>query len=239
MPRRPAKRPPPAKKPRREAERTELREERERRLISTAPHPPERQPNGGPMRRCLVARESLPCALLVRFVVAPDGTVIPDVEGRAPGRGMWLQARRDVVEKARASGLFARSVHRAVIVAPDLADRVEALLARRCLDILGFARRAGEAVAGFEKVRGRLRRGEPAVLLSAVDSAAGGRDKLGARAGGCAKVALFTSDELGAVFGRERVMHVAIAAGRLADRMVAETGRLAGFRTRPAVGKLH
>jgi len=114
-------------------------------------------------------------AALVRFVVAPDGTLVPDVAARLPGRGLWLTARRDIVEAAMAKRLFGRAARKPVTVSADLADRVELLLRQRCADLIGLARRSGKAVAGYEKVRSALRDGDAAILLAAADGGEGGR----------------------------------------------------------------
>jgi predicted RNA-binding protein YlxR (DUF448 family) len=138
---------------------------------------------------------------MLRFVVDPDGHVVPDVDGRLPGRGLWLSPGRDMIEIPARRRLFSRAARRAVTVPPDLPDRVEALLIRRCLRLLGLARRAGQVVSGFEKVRARLResadpmapppsgrgrrgavRRPPAVLFLARDSAHDGRARMAALA---------------------------------------------------------
>jgi predicted RNA-binding protein YlxR (DUF448 family)/ribosomal protein L7Ae-like RNA K-turn-binding protein len=183
-----------------------------------------------PERRCIVTRETAPTAELLRFVVAPDGTVVPDLEGRLPGRGLWLRARRDIVETACARNAFPRAARAPVRVADDLADRIEGLLLRRCLDVIGLARRAGNAVAGFEKTRAMVASGRAGALIAASDGAADGRGKLRALAADLPLVEQFTASELGAAFGRDMAVHAAIAAGGLCDRLVAESGRLAGFR---------
>ena len=61
------------------------------------------------MRRCAATRERLPKEALVRLAVAPDGTLVPDIEERLPGRGLWIAARRDIVERAVTKRLLARA----------------------------------------------------------------------------------------------------------------------------------
>jgi uncharacterized protein len=175
-------------------------------------------------------------ACLLRFVVGPDGVLVPDVEARLPGRGLWLTPSRDIVERAVAKRLFARAARQPVSVPADLADRIEALLARRCGDTLGLARRAGSAVAGFDRVSDVVRRGRAAMLLFARDGAEGGRQKLGALVRDLLSVAVLTSAELGAAFGRERIVHAAIGGGPICERLRLDLARLAGFRAAPAVG---
>lgn len=150
--------------------------------------------------------------------------------GRLPGRGLWLTARRDILATAVTKRLFARAARQPVIVDDDLADRVETLLAQRCRDHIGLARRAGQVVMGFAKVRDALAARRVAVLVAAADGAADGRGKLKALAPGLPLVDCLTSAELGAAFGREHVVHAALAPGRLAEALVAETARLGGFR---------
>ena len=97
-----------------------------------------------PERRCVVTGEVLPREAMVRFVVRPPeqgekGELIPDLEGRLPGRGLWITARRDIVARAIAKNAFARAAQAPVAVPGDLADRLESLLVRRCIDHLGLA----------------------------------------------------------------------------------------------------
>ncbi len=184
----------------------------------------------GPNRRCIVTGKVLPVEQLIRFVVGPDGTVVPDIEARLPGRGLWLSAGWDMVTTAAAKNLFAKGFRRKVTVPADLAERIADLLLRRCLEKIGLARRAGQAVTGFEKVRGELKAGRGAVLLAAADGAVDGREKIRALAPGLPLVVVLRSDELGAAFGRSHAVHAVLTAGRLADGLKIDAARLAGMR---------
>ena len=167
---------------------------------------------------------------MLRLVVGPDGTIVPDIEARLPGRGLWLIPRRDIVERAVAKRLFARAARRLVTVPPDLADRVEALLARRCGDALGLVRRAGSAVSGFERVAEAVRRDWAGALLFALDGSEGGRRKLGALGGELPAASVMYAAELGAAFGRDRAVYVAVGPGALCGRLLVDLQRLAGLR---------
>lgn len=184
----------------------------------------------GPNRRCIATGEILPVEQLIRFVVGPDGVVVPDIEARLPGRGLWLSARWDMVKMAMAKNLFAKAFRRKVTVPADLAERIAGLLLRRCLERLGLARRAGQAVTGYEKVRGELKAGRGAVLLAASDGAVDGREKIRALAPALPLVVVLRSDELGAAFGRSQAVHAVLTAGRLADGLKIDAARLAGMR---------
>lgn len=186
-------------------------------------------------RRCLVTRESQPRGGLIRFVVGPDGSVVPDVDERLPGRGLWVSADRAVLDQAVAKRLFARAAKRSVTVDPTLTDRVEVLIARRCVETLSLARRAGGTVAGQTKVRQALEAGRPGVLVEASDGAEDGRARLRALAGTRPVVSCLISAELAEAFGRDHAVHAFVeSAGSragLADRLLREAARLEGLRS--------
>ena len=165
---------------------------------------------------------------MVRFVLDPEGHVVPDFEGRLPGRGMWLSADADVLERAVKRGAFARAARRTVHVPPDLRARIEDGLTRRIRDLIGFARRGRQAVCGRETVLEWLRAGRAGLLVEASDGSAAERARLvGGRE--VPVVAPLPAATLGAVFGRDHAVHVAVAPGRLADAIAVEAKRLAGF----------
>lgn len=170
---------------------------------------------------------------MLRFVVGPGQAVVPDLEGRLPGRGMWLSARADVLERAVRRGAFAKAARAAVHVHPDLRAQIEDGLRRRVRDLVGFARRSGQAVSGWDAVREWLRAGKVGLLVEASDGSPAERDRLvGGRA--VALVAPLPAAVLGAVFAREHAVHVAVAPGRLAEAIAAEAARLAGIAGAPA-----
>ncbi|WP_291298864.1 RNA-binding protein [Elioraea sp.] len=184
---------------------------------------------GGPLRRCLVTRMVQPKEAMIRFVLGPDGTVVPDLGARLPGRGMWLSAKAAVLEEARAKRLFSRAAKAEARVPDGLAAAIVAGLERRVADTLGLARRAGQAVGGFVKAREWVAGGRAALVVMAQDGAADGRRKLLAGSSVPA-VAPLDAAALGAAFGREHVVHVALAPGRLAEAVKVEAARLAGMR---------
>ena len=192
----------------------------------------------GPERRCIATGESGPTDQLIRFVLSPDGAVVPDLAGKLPGRGAWLTADRALVALAVKKNLFSRAFRQQVSVARDLPDVLEGLLARRLVDTLSLARKAGQAVTGADKVRAHLTSGAAGVLLQARDGATGGRAKLRALAraagnGTIESIELLDSKELGLAFGREFAIHAALDAGGFAERVRAQAIRLSGLRPAP------
>ncbi|WP_125255414.1 RNA-binding protein [Brevundimonas fluminis] len=185
-------------------------------------------------RRDLVTRQVMDESRLIRFVAAPDGSVAPDLARKLPGRGLWVEATRDAVAQAASKNLFAKAARAPLKPAADLAETVETLLFRRCLDQLGLARREGVLISGFEKAAAAIRSGRAAWLVEAADGSADGRGKLLALARHQTpppKVCgLFTADDLGLALGLENAIHAVLLEGGRADRWTTEVERLAGFR---------
>ena len=186
-------------------------------------------------RRCIVTGEHDSGANLIRFALSPDGVVTPDVAAKLPGRGAWVRADRDVIEQAAKKGAFARAFKAQVAVPEGLASIVEALLSRRCLDLLGMSQRAGALAVGATQVDAAIRAKPVFLLIEAEDGAEEGREKLMALHIGLwgrppAAVGCFSSSDLGVALGRERVIHACLLQERLASVWAAEIGRLSGFR---------
>ncbi|MFO1088679.1 MAG: RNA-binding protein [Hyphomicrobiales bacterium] len=180
-------------------------------------------------RTCIVTREVHEPDALIRFARAPDGTVVPDVRGKLPGRGVWVGARRTLVETAAKKHLFSRGFKAEAKAPADLASQTGDLLSEAALSLLALANKAGLAVTGFEKVAERARHGRVAVLVEACDGAADGRRKIAAAAassGGTTEVVeVFTSAQLGLAFGLPSVVHAAVAEGGLARSFLAAARR--------------
>lgn len=181
-------------------------------------------------RRCIVSGEELPKAVLVRFVVGPDSRIVPDVAEKLPGRGIWVKAEKALVQKAAEKGLFARSAKASVKADKALAEQVGTLLKARALDWLKLARRAGQAVGGFEKVKTALQKEDIRVLIHAAEAGDDGIEKLKRAAKtGVYHAGFFSTEELNEVFSHPNLIHVAVTAGTLAETLVKECERLAGF----------
>jgi len=188
------------------------------------------KPNDRQERRCIATGESAAKTGLIRFVVAPDGTVHPDIAAKLPGRGLWVSANRKALDRAVRKNLFARAARRPVVVPDDLVLKTEALLARRLIELVSLARKSGQAIAGYEKVKGAVVSGSVAILLQARDGSAAQKAKIRPPSGQNTLISCLSGHELGLAFGRENVIHAALAAGGLTLRIVEDAARLAGVR---------
>ncbi len=192
-------------------------------------------------RRCILTMQPASEDTLVRLMVSPDGTLVPDVAARLPGRGMWITADRAMIDQAVESGQLAKAASRSLkaqvqksAVPQDLGATIDRLLERRCLDRMGLEQRAGHLVTGFDKIKAALTKkgtGKPALLVTATDGAEDGRRKIKAAVGtDVPEVAIFDREALSGALGRENVVHVLLMESGGTDRLKVDFGRLYGMR---------
>jgi predicted RNA-binding protein YlxR (DUF448 family) len=192
-----------------------------------------------PERRCVVTGEVAPANRLVRLALGPDGTIAPDVLGKAPGRGAWIGVDRAALEAAQAKGKLkgglARALHEGGFTIPDdLGARIAAQLQRATLDRLGLESRSGTLISGNEKIEQAARRGQVRLLLHANDAGEDGRKKLAQAwrvgeddegSGREGWVLPVDRQALSMALGRENAVHLAVVDARAADRVLAHLSR--------------
>jgi uncharacterized protein len=197
----------------------------------------------GTERLCAVTRRACEPELLLRFVSGPDGSVVPDLARKLPGRGVWLTATRATVLQAVRQKVFARSFKREVIASDQLADLVGDLMLRRVLEYLALANKAGLAISGFAKVDRALDKGKVHALLQASDGAEDGIRKLDQKFGHVLReagvpvagrdrrsVRFLTIEELSLAIGRTNVVHAGLLVGGTSKTFLTEAERLLRYR---------
>lgn len=156
--------------------------------------------------------------------------IVPDILERLPGRGIWVKADRGALEKAIKKRLFSRGAKAQVKIPDDLLDCIERLLLGRVTSLIAMGRKAGLAIAGYEKVKGALMTEMAAVLIQASDGSERGKSKLRAPGGDHSFIGCLAANELGLAFGRDHVIHAALTAGGLTKRIIEDAARLNGLR---------
>jgi hypothetical protein len=195
--------------------------------------------DGGPLRLCAVSRSRKPADDLVRFVLGPEGAIVPDLARRLPGRGVWVEARRDCVEAAVRQRAFARSLRRPVVAAEDLASQVERLMARRLAEAVSLAKKAGLLVVGSANVDDLVERGRAVLLIHAADAGKDGAARLSRKFEALlgreraleAIVTELTGQQLDLAIGRSNVVHAAASGGGASRRILQEAARLRRYRS--------
>ncbi|KJC44669.1 RNA-binding protein [Bradyrhizobium sp. LTSP857] len=192
------------------------------------------------MRMCVVSREVRPIDELIRFVLSPDGQIVPDLKRKLPGRGMWVTASRQVVAEAVRRHQFTKAFKRDLRIPPTLPADIEALLVRSVTEALGIAAKARQIVAGFGKVESALREGTVEVLIHASEGAADGIRKLDMLArqndenrGAKPPIPVVTalkSIELDLALTRSNVIHAALLAGPASKTFLSRSQMLVRYR---------
>jgi predicted RNA-binding protein YlxR (DUF448 family) len=201
---------------------------------------PEQDTDRGPSaadgeRFCALSREAKPAEQMIRFVVGPDGAVVPDVKRKLPGRGLWLTATHAVVAEAVARRVFTRGFKLEVRVADDLAAQTAQLLERAALDALAMAGKAGNIAAGFGKTEDAITSGDAIAVIRASDGAVDGARKLDAvlrkNDRQIPMIDAFSSGQLDLALNRLNVIHAALLAGPVSETFLARSERYLRFRT--------
>jgi predicted RNA-binding protein YlxR (DUF448 family) len=190
---------------------------------------PAKRQSGESERRCIVSGETAPKHGLLRFVVGPDDAIVPDLGERLPGRGLWVSADAATLRQACNKKLFARAAKAQVSVADDLVERVEALLVKRCQDIIRLARRSDRLVYGYDRVLEVLEAQGAGLVLIAID-AGGAREDVIYAARKTPVVSGLKSGEMGEAAGKGVVSYLTVQRGGLAESLKRECERLTGFR---------
>jgi hypothetical protein len=174
---------------------------------------------------------------LFRFVVGPDGRLVPDLDRKLPGRGAWVTASRAVLARAVQSNVFTRVFQGKADAGPELVDLVERLLEKATLEALSLANKAGCVVTGFTRVETALADQHVAVVLHASDAAGDGVRKLDAAIRAAAagrprpiEVNAFRGEQLDLALGRSNVVHAALLSHPASEGFLARFLRLARWR---------
>ena len=186
-----------------------------------------------PERTCVLTRRAAPARGLIRLALGPDGTVHPDVLARAGGRGAWVGVTKAELTaaqgKGKLKGVLTRAFKTGEFTLPDdLADRIEAALARATLDRLGMEARASTLLTGSTRIEEAARGGTVALLLHAADAQPDGCRRLdqawrvGREAEGSGEtgtVLPVDRDRLSVALGRSNAVHVAVIEDGAAARV--------------------
>jgi uncharacterized protein len=192
----------------------------------------------GSERTCIVTgTKGVPEAML-RFALSPDGSVVPDIRRKLPGRGVWTRLSFATVSRAALKQSFSRAFRAKAEAPASLAETVDGLLEHDALQSLSIANKAGLVVTGAFKVDAAIETGAVAALIQASDGAPDGaakrthlvRARLGPEAEAIARVNLFTSRQLDLALGKTNVIHAALKAGAASSAFLAKGDRLRRYR---------
>lgn len=172
-----------------------------------------------PERRCALTGQTAPKPDLLRFALAPEGMLVPDIKQVLPGRGLYLGVTKPALEEAMTSGALTKAVARHYKLSPkafqvpeQLADQIEGLYKQGALSLIGLERKAGRVFLGADSVEKAGGSGKIAVLINASDGAGNSHKFLArAKAAELPVISAFGRDDLSLALGRDNVVHAALA----------------------------
>ena len=181
-------------------------------------------------RQCAASGRRMAIGSMVRFVLSPSGSIVPDIGCKLPGRGVWVQAERNLIEQAVRLRIFENRLKRSVAVPANLTELVETRLAEHIVGILSMTRKSRCAICGYTALIERIGNGHIGAILIASDASGRQSGTILRKCNGLEPIRCLTSTELGVAFGREKIVYAGIERGGLAKRIVAEAARLSRLR---------
>ena len=186
-----------------------------------------------PQRSCLGCREIKPKDDLLRFVLDPEGNVVPDLAKKLPGRGAYTCFSRSCLDTAIKKRQFSRSFKgmAKIMAAEEMLALVTGLQVERITATIAMANKAGRIVSGSDKVMDALRKGNVSLLILAEDISSESAAKFLAIAGktGVDSFRFSLKDQLGSPLGKDIRSVVAVAPGPFADNLRRELKRYGNF----------
>lgn len=183
-----------------------------------------------PQRSCIGCREVREQSGLIRFVRAPDGTLLLDYRHKLPGRGAYTCLNRQCLERAVNRRQFDRALRAPCL--PTTADQLITALRQaiesRLSALLGMARKSSQLLSGGNQVLDALDKpGALAAVILTEDISTGVAGKLTGKARGgdvpCLRFA--TKAGLGQLLGRGERSVAALLNGPLATAFLDEWQR--------------
>ena len=183
-------------------------------------------------RRCIASGQTKSADELIRFVCGPDLALVPDLSAKLPGRGCWVTAAPDDVQKASEKGLFARHIGTRPVVAEAVIAHCRTLLESQLLQSLALGRRAGLAIGGGGKLASYE---EMEGLIIATDASAREASGLKSRLSPDWVCDQLDACFMGSAFGRESLAYIGLLSdpngkqGGLTGRIRRDIARFSAF----------
>ncbi|MRR57424.1 MAG: DUF448 domain-containing protein [Deltaproteobacteria bacterium] len=188
-----------------------------------------------PQRSCIACRETRNKDELIRFVLSPDGILVPDLMHKLPGRGAYTCASYSCILRACERKQFSRAFRKdGEAVAPEaLRERIIRTMEDRIASYLALANKAGKVVSGSDQVADFLRKKSPTkriVFLAAdISEDIGQRVRTLAELNHVGHVTLFDKERYGELLGKGLRSVVAVRGDGFVETLTMEIERYRNF----------
>lgn len=168
-------------------------------------------------RKCILTGEVRKKSDLLRFALLPNGDFIPDFNKKFKGKGIYVSNSKSLLDKAFKTVKIGKILHCNVNPCQNLSELVEKVLAAKGLEALNLARKSGNLLFGFEKVKESILKGKAAFVIEAVDAGADGKKKMSALCANLEKIVIYDSKTLERAFNRDTVIHLAVLKSEISS----------------------
>ena len=183
--------------------------------------------DSGPQRTCIACRQPRAKKQLVRYVVAPGGTVVVDYRQRLPGRGAYTCISADCLVNAVKRNGFQRCFKEQcnAVDAAELLQQLIVAVEQKIVNLLGMSRKSKQFIAGSNAVIEALKKDSSlAFIIVANDISVAIKNKIEALAlrKNIYTAHLFDKHRIGQMLGKEERSVMAVQTGMLADSLLNE-----------------
>lgn len=168
-------------------------------------------------RKCILTGQILAKEDLLRFVLLQDGRLVPDFNKKLEGRGIYISNSLRLLQGLTVKSPLNKIFHTNVIIDSQLPQTVEQILHKRGLEAVNLARKAGDLVLGFEKVKETIQKGKAAFVIEASDAGDDGKQKIATMAGDkVEKFSLYDVATLSEALDRENTVYLVVKKSPMA-----------------------
>ena len=181
----------------------------------------------GPQRTCIACRQTKIKKQLVRYVVAPDGTVLVDYRQRLPGRGAYTCVSTQCLHDAVKRNGFKRCFKGQCLTvdATVLLQQLIAAVEQKITNLIGMSRKSRQFIAGSNAVIEALKKGSSLALViiaTDISGSIGKKIETLALRKSIHTACLYNKQTIGQMLGKEERSVIAIQDGLLADSLLNE-----------------
>ena len=168
-------------------------------------------------RKCILTGQILAKEDLLRFVLLKDGRLVPDFNKKLEGRGIYISNSLQLLQGLTVKSPLNKILHTNVVIDTQLPQMVQQILYKRGVDAINLARKAGDLVLGFEKVKETIQKGKAAFVIEASDAGDDGKQKIAAMAADkVEKFSLYDVDTLSKALDRENTVYLVVKKSPIA-----------------------
>lgn len=180
-------------------------------------------------RMCVATREVGDKDALLRFVLAPDGSITLDLAGKLPGRGASLTPTKAALEQAIKTKAFTRAFKQNIDLPEDFGDLIRRQMEAALLARLSMARKGGDLALGQDAIFAASGSGKLCLLILPKDLGGNALAKLQGIARDFPSLAFSDAVTLGEALGKERAANVGFTEPYRAEQFLTLAEKFRDF----------